>query len=36
MNNTLPVFLFENLVTHGEWGLAGEFGANGLKMVFGA
>ena len=36
MSNTLPVFVFENLVPHGDWGLVGEFGANGPKMVFGA
>ena len=34
MTNTLPVFLFENLVPHRDWGLVGEFGANGPKMVF--
>ena len=34
MTNTLPVSLFENLVPHRDWGLAGEFGANRPKMVF--
>ena len=34
MTNTLPVFLLENLVPHRDWGLVGEFGANGPKMVF--
>ena len=36
MTNTLPVFLFEKLTPHGDWGLVGEFGANGPKVVFAA